>query len=132
MKKFFKSDDAVPASPEEQSAKTLKSTSVAAKSALGARPIDVKHMLLHPVVSEKASFLHTKNQYIFAVQSETNKILIAKAVEAVYGIKPTAVRISWVRGKTRVRGKRRGRTANWKKAVVTLPAGKTIAVSEGV
>jgi large subunit ribosomal protein L23 len=35
-------------------------------------------------------------------------------------------------GKTKVRGRIVGKRKDWKKAVVTLPAGKTINVYEGV
>ncbi|OGL59146.1 50S ribosomal protein L23 [Candidatus Uhrbacteria bacterium RIFCSPLOWO2_12_FULL_46_10] len=92
----------------------------------------LKSALLYPVITEKSSMLQAHNQYVFAVEPRANKMVIAQAIETVYGIKPMAVGVSWVRGKTRVRGRRRGKTPNWKKAIVTLPQGKTITVAEGV
>ena len=50
----------------------------------------------------------------------------------MYGITPVSVNIQNVRGK-RVRfGRVRGKRKDWKKAIVTLPEGKTINVYDGV
>ena len=63
---------------------------------------------------------------------DSNKIEIAKAVEEIYGIKPTAVNVIKTDGKKVRRGKYTGTRKDWKKAMVTLPKGKTINIYEGV
>ena len=131
FKKIFKSED-LPAPAVKQSVAPEKSD---AKLSVAPRlKVDqlLPQVLLYPIITEKASTLQTMNQYVFAVQHEANKIVVARAVENEYGIKPVAVRVSWVAGKERVRGRRKGRTAPWKKAVVTLPKGKSISINEGV
>jgi large subunit ribosomal protein L23 len=90
------------------------------------------HVLLHPLVSEKGSFLAMHNQYAFAVHPDTNKIEIRKAIKAVYGVDPTDVNIMNVSGKWIRYGRNEGRTKNWKKAIVTLPEGQKIDIQEGL
>lgn len=132
FKKIFKSDDLVDASAVKASvtATAEKSTATAPRARDG--QTFIKSALLYPVITEKSSMQQAQNKYVFAVEYKANKMVIARAVESVYGIKPVSVRVSWVQGKIRVRGRRHGQTSNWKKAVVTLPQGKTITVAEGV
>lgn len=127
FKKIFKSDDAAPSDKHLDARPSQPAPKVADTS----KKV-LKEILLHPIITEKSSSLQSQNQYVFAVKSGANKISIARAIENVYGVKPSAVRVSWVTGKTRVRGRRRGQTADWKKAVIALPAGKSITVAEGV
>ena len=88
--------------------------------------------LLRPVVSEKATFLGKYRQYVFSVDPRVNKIEIAEAVNELYGMKPSKVQI--IRPHTkRVRfGKYSGQRKRWKKAIVTLPEGKSLNLYEGV
>lgn len=88
--------------------------------------------IVKPLVTEKATVLNTLNQYVFAVAKEANKIEVAKAIESIYGVKPVAVNMLRVSGKNVRFGRTKGKRKDWKKAVVTLPAGKSIKVYEGV
>lgn len=88
-------------------------------------------VLRRPVVTEKAMFLKSHNQYVFAVAPDANKMTIATAVEAQYGVRPLAVRLSRLPRKVRTRGRIRGYVPAWKKAIVVLPQGKSIAIQEG-
>ncbi|NTU98618.1 50S ribosomal protein L23 [Candidatus Falkowbacteria bacterium] len=85
-----------------------------------------------PLVTEKASVLNAMNQYVFAVAKDANKVEVAKAIEAIYGVKPIAVNMIRVSGKKVRHGRLQGKRKDWKKAVITLPAGKSIQVYEGV
>src|SRR3989344_1672742 len=84
-------------------------------------------VLLKPLVTEKATDLGKLNQYVFAVAKDANKISVAKAVWQLYGVKPIRVNLLNQRGKAVSRGRISGRRRDWKKAVVTLPAGKQIS-----
>jgi large subunit ribosomal protein L23 len=89
-------------------------------------------IVVRPLVTEKTAVLASQNTYVFVVSNKANKVSIATAIKGMYGIRPTSVNIQNVRGK-RVRfGKIKGRRKGWKKAIVTLPKGKTIDVYEGV
>jgi large subunit ribosomal protein L23 len=89
-------------------------------------------ILVKPLITEKAANLGAHNKYVFMVAPEANKISVAVAITEVYGIKPESVNILKVKGKKIARGKVSGRRKNWKKAIVTLPKGKSIKIYEGV
>lgn len=89
-------------------------------------------VLVRPLISEKASRQQSLNQYFFAVAIDANRIEVAKAVKAVYGVTPTKVTIIRNEGKVRRMGRTTGRRKDWKKAMVSLPKGKTISLYEGV
>ncbi len=90
-------------------------------------------VLLRPIISEKASRQQgSLNQYFFAVAKDANKIEIARAIKMAYGVAPLSVNVSKLEGKSRRYGHYTGKRKDWKKAIVTLPKGKTIALYEGV
>lgn len=85
----------------------------------------VKHML----ITEKGTGLGPVNKYLFSVDVNANKPEIKKAIEEIYKVKVADVNTMHMRGKKkRVRFKQ-GRTANWKKAVVTLAKGQSIEIT---
>ncbi|MFA6296604.1 MAG: 50S ribosomal protein L23 [Patescibacteria group bacterium] len=88
--------------------------------------------LLKPVVSEKGADLNISNKYVFQVKRAASKKEIARAIFAVYGIKPIKVNVINLAGKSRRYGRTIGQTSDKKKAIVTLPAGKSIQIYEGV
>ncbi|MBT5808068.1 50S ribosomal protein L23 [Candidatus Uhrbacteria bacterium] len=89
-------------------------------------------VIVKPLVTEKSAVLASANQYVFVVSKSANKVQVRSAIKAMYGIMPTRVNMQNVNGK-RVRfGRVRGKRKDWKKAIVTLPEGKTINVYEGV
>lgn len=89
-------------------------------------------VILRPVVTEKSSAaFQARKEYAFEVHPEANKFQIRQALEQLFGVTVTAVRTMQMRRNAVVRGKTRGTTARWKKAVVTLKDGDSIAVFEG-
>jgi large subunit ribosomal protein L23 len=97
-----------------------------------AAPSAAYRVLIRPLLTEKGSHLGAENKYLFEVDYNTNKIEVAKAIETVYGVKPTKVNIIKLAGKVMRRGRTTGHRKNWKKAIVTLPKGKTIQIYEGI
>jgi len=93
---------------------------------------DAYKILLKPLITEKAADLGVENKYVFAVALRSNKVEIAKAMEVVYGIKPIKINIVRMKGKKVRSGRIVGKRQDWKKAIIALPAGKTIKVYEGV
>lgn len=90
-------------------------------------------VLRRPLVTEKTNGLRElKNDYVFEVASDANKIEIRQAVERLFGVQVKSVRTAVVRGKFRRTKKGVGQKPNWKKAIVTLDAGQTIELFEGV
>lgn len=89
-------------------------------------------ILVKPMITEKGGDLASMSKYVFVVAKEANKVEIAKAIKEVYGIMPTKVNLMRMEGKYKQRGKTAGKRKDWKKAIITLPKGKTINVYEGV
>ena len=89
------------------------------------------NILLKPIVTEKMTRDGDKfNRYGFVVARSANKIQIRKAVEELYGVTVESVNTIRYGGKVKTRNTRSGlivgRTAAFKKAVVTLAEGNTI------
>lgn len=93
---------------------------------------DPNSILIKPVITERATDLRAKNQYVFEVPLEANKTQIADAVRSLYNKKVTSIRTIVVRGKFKNRRSGRVRMPFRKKAIVTLPAGETIDEILGV
>lgn len=89
-------------------------------------------VLLKTLVSEKAAMFEGKGVYTFIVYKQANKLEVKKAVKEIYGVNPEKVRMINVEGKQVRFGAKQGRQSDWKKAIVTLPKGKTINIHEGV
>ncbi len=92
----------------------------------------VSSVIVRPLVTEKSAILASKNMYVFVVKNDANRIQVAAAVKAMYDIKPLTVNVMNVRGKTVRRGRVEGKRKAWKKAIVTLPKGKSLNIYEGV
>jgi len=89
-------------------------------------------ILIEPVNSEKATMLRDQNKYVFIVHPDATKIQIKEAVAALFKVKVIGCTTINVLGKEkRLRGKP-GRESSYKKAIVRLAEGETIAVFEGV
>lgn len=87
-----------------------------------------KAVLKNPRITEKASFLMSENIYVFDVDTRANKLEVAKAVEALYKVTPSKVRMVTIVPKNIfVRGKW-GVKSGGKKAYVHLKKGDKIEV----
>ena len=88
-------------------------------------------ILIEPVLSEKSNMMRDKGKYCFKVDPRADKLQIMESVRRMFKVHPIACNVINVKSKPkRLRG-RQGRTATWKKAIVTLQKGETIAVFEG-
>jgi large subunit ribosomal protein L23 len=93
--------------------------------------MDYDSILIEPVLSEKSNILRESGQYVFKVDPRADKLMVMEAVRRMFKVNPVSCRIMNVASKPkRLRG-RPGRTAEWKKAIVSLEKGQTIRVFEG-
>lgn len=87
-------------------------------------------ILKRPITTEKSQALNEKNKFTFEVDRNANKISIAQAIEKMYGVTVENVNTITQFGKKKSRMTRNkvssGRTATFKKAIVTLKEGDTI------
>jgi len=93
---------------------------------------DVKiapRVLRSPQITEKASFLQEKDQYVFKVFKTATKPEIKKSIEEVYGVNVEKVRVINVPRKAKRLGRSKGWQQGYKKAIITIKKGQSIEVS---
>ena len=89
-------------------------------------------IIVRPVVTEKSSAaFQARKEYTFEVHPEANKFQIRAALEKLFDVTVTDVRTMQIRRHAVTRGRTRGTTARWKKAIVTVKDGQTLPVFEG-
>ena len=89
--------------------------------------MDIKSILVRPIITEKASVLTDRNnQVVFEVVRKANKHQIRDAIESAYGVEVKKLATMIVPGKLKRRGMSIGKRSNWKKAIVTLKDGDSI------
>ena len=96
--------------------------------------IDNRHydVIVAPHITEKATLLSEKNQFVFKVASDATKPEIKAAIEELFKVKVTGVNTLVTKGKTkRVKG-RPGVRSDVKKAFVTLAEGQSIDFTTGL
>ena len=79
-------------------------------------------------ITEKATDLAGKNQYVFKVYPGANKKEIKKSVQDIYNVKVEKVRIINIPRKKRRLGKQEGWKSGYRKAVVSLKEGENIEI----
>jgi len=94
--------------------------------------VEPTQVIIRPVVSEKSYVLSAADKYTFRVHPDAHKTQIRQAVEQLFGVKVLEVRTMTVRPKPKRRGLSRGRTRQWKKAIVQVRAGDTIPIFQGL
>jgi large subunit ribosomal protein L23 len=77
-------------------------------------------------VTEKATDLAAKNQYVFNVYPTANKKQIKKSVEDIYGVNVVSVNVVNIPSKKRRLGKTLGVKPGYKKAIVKIKEGQEI------
>ena len=92
----------------------------------------IHEVIVRPVVTEKSSTaFQVRKEYTFEVHPDANKYQIRAALEQLFDVKVTRVRTMQMRRNAVTRGRTRGVTARWKKAIVTVQDGQTLPVFEG-
>ena len=92
----------------------------------------LRDVVVQPLITEKSSAaFQNRKEYAFMVRPSANKHQIREALERQFGVHVTAVRTMQVRRREVMRGRIRGSTAAWKKAIVTLREGESLPIFEG-
>ena len=92
----------------------------------------IHEILERPVITEKSVRLSQEGRYTFRCKTSANKIEIKQAVQVAFEVEVAKVHTLVVKGKTKQIGRaRKGKTADWKKAIVTLaPDAKATKLKE--
>jgi len=124
---------------KEEKKKTIKKETVAKpkteETPVSAAPIKKEvdlsesyQIIKSPQITEKASELAEKNQYVFKIFPQANKIQIKKAIEKIYGVNVEKVRIINIPSKERQLGRISGIKPGYKKAIVKIRKGQKIEI----
>ena len=90
-------------------------------------------ILRRPIISEKSAKLSESNGVAFEVATNATKADVARAIQAIYDVKPVKVNIVVVKGKEKTfRGRGSGVQRTVKKAYVSLPADAKLDLSANV
>jgi large subunit ribosomal protein L23 len=89
-------------------------------------------VIIRPVVSEKSYALAAADRYAFRVHDDAHKTQIRQAIEQLFDVKVVEVRTMSVKSKPKRRGVTRGRSRQWKKAIVQVRPGDTIPIFQGL
>lgn len=79
-----------------------------------------------PVITEKSTNMTELNKYSFRVLPAVNKAQIKKAVEQLFRVHVVKVNTVKMPGKKKRVRFRQGKTADWKKVIVTVRKGEKI------
>lgn len=96
----------------------------------------IYNVLQRPLITEKSNYQSEKlNQFVFEVASDATKELVKKAVETLFDVTVLRVNVLNIPPKRTRRMRSRRilvRRSGYKKAIVTLATGQTIAIFGGV
>ena len=94
----------------------------------------VQDIIIRPLITEQSMDMIAERKYSFEVAKDATKPEIANAVETMFeGTKVAAVNTINMKAKTKRVRYVAGKTASWKKAIVTLTEdSKTIEFFEGM
>ena len=85
-----------------------------------------------PYITEKSNAEIAQGKYTFVVDTKATKVEVKMAVEKLFGVKVLKVNTVNYEGKTKRMGVHVGPRADWKKAIVSIPANQRIDLFEGV
>jgi len=81
-----------------------------------------------PHISEKATYLSEKNQYVFQVLPGFNKTEIKKSIEGIYGVNVLSANIVKIPAKKRRIGRTEGFKKGYSKIIVKIKEGQKIEI----
>ena len=94
---------------------------------------DARLVIKRALITEKGTALRElRNQYVFEVATDANRIDIKRAVEIIFSVKVRGVRTMQMRGKEKRQGRYSGRRSDWKKAIITLMPDQKIELFEQI
>lgn len=139
----FKKDDAISRPPKSNAPAPVKAQKAEAKAPAAkpkaerkasVRRVDSEayRLLGRPIVTEKTAAMTAMNKYVFEVPLTANRLEVATAIAALYEVHPIKVNMIRSTGKFVRYGRFEGSRSDWKKAIITLRAGESITVQDGV
>lgn len=77
-------------------------------------------IIIKPIITEKSNVEMQAGKYTFEVNKKATKVDVKRAVEKLFNVKVLKVNTINVSGKEKRVGRSIGKTADWKKAIVSI------------
>jgi len=77
-------------------------------------------IIIKPIITEKSNMEMQAGRYTFEVNKKATKVDVKRAVEKLFNVKVLKVNTINVSGKEKRVGRNIGKTADWKKAIVSI------------
>jgi ribosomal protein L23 len=77
-------------------------------------------IIIKPIITEKSNVEIQAGKYTFEVNKKATKVDVKRAVEKLFNVKVLKVNTINVSGKEKRVGRNIGKTADWKKAIVSI------------
>ena len=77
-------------------------------------------IIIKPIITEKSNGEMQAGKYTFEVNKKATKVDVKRAVEKLFNVKVLKVNTINVSGKEKRVGRNIGKTADWKKAIVSI------------
>ena len=90
------------------------------------------NIVIAPIITEKATKISEKNQYVFKVKIDSNKKEIKQAIEKLFKVKIKKIKTIKIKGKSKIFKGTKGRRSDYKKAIICLNKGENLDYSGGV
>tara|TARA_Y200000002_G_scaffold177858_1_gene146573 strand:+ start:308 stop:598 length:291 start_codon:yes stop_codon:yes gene_type:complete len=90
------------------------------------------NVVIAPIITEKATKISEKNQYVFKVKIDSNKKEIKQAIEKLFKVKIKKIKTIKIKGKSKIFKGTKGRRSDYKKAIICLNKGENLDYSGGV
>jgi len=94
--------------------------------------MDLRDVVIRPLVSEHSTDLMADNKYTFEVDLRATKSQVKRAIEEIFSVKVVNVNTARIPGKLKRMGRHIGRRPERKKAIVRLAEGDSIEIFEGL
>ena len=93
--------------------------------------MNLDKVIIEPILTEKSNTQRENHKYAFKVDPRANKIEIVQAVRRLFDVHPIGCNVVTVKPKPKRVRYKKGYTASWKKAIVSLPQDEAIGIFEG-
>ncbi len=77
-------------------------------------------IIIKPIITEKSNVEMQAGKYTFEVNKKATKVDVKRAIEKLFNVKVLKVNTINVSGKEKRVGRNIGKTADWKKAIVSI------------
>ncbi|MDR0401786.1 MAG: 50S ribosomal protein L23 [Endomicrobium sp.] len=96
--------------------------------------MDIRNVIIKPIVTEKTTFLKKNNKYVFSVNKNANKFQIKLAVETLFNVNVENVCTLNYTGKSKrsMKSNNIGHKNDWKKAIVKIKKDQEIKIVDEI